>query len=167
MGDPADILVLDDPRDPAGFATPAGPAPASVAPVSAPIAGGTIGADVVDEDDDGDTSWKERTTRNGNGTHTYRLLHPVTITYRSRSGATRTETIAELTFRRVSGGDMRALDNVEGGQQAVGAFLFQRLAGILPQVYDRLDGEDIAAASNIVAGFFGASRGTGPKSSRR
>jgi hypothetical protein len=163
-----DILVLDDPRDVLA-GTPATPAPASATPASAPIGAGTAAgaADVVDEDDDGDTSWKERTTRNGNGTHTYRLLHPVTITYRSRSGATRTETIAELTFRRVSGGDMRALDTVEGGQQAVGAFLFQRLAGILPPVYDRLDGEDIAAASNIVAGFFGASRGTGPKSSRR
>lgn len=85
----------------------------------------------------------------------------MTVTYRGPKGD-RTETIDRLTFRRVTGADMRALGRFGNDQIAAGIALFCRLSGIPDAVYDKLDGEDVTAAAEIVAGFTGPRRRTGP-----
>jgi hypothetical protein len=90
------------------------------------------------------------------------LLHPVTLRIR-RGGEVHEESYPALTFRRLNGADLRAVDNAgkKGGEVALA-----RSAGI-PQLkfdalYDRMDAADILDAAEVLVFFSGA----GPKTGR-
>jgi hypothetical protein len=72
------------------------------------------------------------------------------------------ETLAKLTFTRLNGRKMRAIDNAKGEIGKTLA-LIAASAGIPPSSTDLLDGEDITAAGEILADFLGQSPPTGGK----
>lgn len=80
----------------------------------------------------------------------YKLKHPKTV-----DG----EALATLELRRPCGRDMRAVGKVPGDTEK-SLLLLQNLAGLTPDQVDALDGEDINAVSEIIAGFFGVHRPT-------
>ncbi|MEP9350567.1 phage tail assembly protein [Xanthobacter sp. KR7-225] len=115
---------------------------------------------VVDEEQDLVGGLPARAVRNGDGTVTLPLRFPVALTVRSSTGATRTESYAELTFHRLTGADIRALQSASKESQP--ALLLARSSrtreAVMNAVFDRMDAADIADASKVVESFFGAGR---------
>lgn len=119
---------------------------------------------IVNEDDTLD-ELPESAVRNADGTITLTLFEPIDVIYRSSHNGERKETYSALTFGRLNGADIRALQAAAPAAQ--GAVLLARSAkvreGIMNALWDRMDGSDIAAAQEIVKLFFE----TGPKTRRR
>lgn len=92
-----------------------------------------------------------KVSKNGDGTVTLTLAHPVSLLLR-KGNEEKTETVSTLKFRRVTGGDIRALGNIKKEGDMI-ADLFCRLTGIAPVVFDRLDAEDIAEGAEIIEDF--------------
>lgn len=99
---------------------------------------------------------------NQDGTKTLQLNHPVTVKFKGQNGDEREEKITSLTFRRCTGGDMRAIAQVKN-EIEMSAVLFTRLCNIRMDVYDRLDAEDITRGAEIMEGFLPKSPKTGTK----
>lgn len=74
--------------------------------------------------------------------------------------------ISEVTFRRPTGKDFRAIGNITKLEDtAVLATLVQNLGGLTAAEFDALDGADVVQLIGIAAGFFGAgSTGTPSRS---
>lgn len=132
-------------------------------PAAPPLRGVVIDEDpglVVDEEQDLVGGLPARAVRNADGTVTLPLRYPVALTVRSSAGATRTETYAELTFHRLTGADIRALQSASKESQP--ALLLARSSrtreAVMSAVFDRMDAADIADASLVVESFFGAGR---------
>lgn len=95
---------------------------------------------------------QKRLIDNGDGTWTLPLAYPIDRTLRDSSGQERVETVESLTFRRVKGGDIRALANItkQGDQFAT---LFVRLANITMPDFDKLDAADLMEVESLVEDF--------------
>lgn len=88
----------------------------------------------------------------------YTLKHPVQLL--GADGAV-LDTVTELKFSRLKGSAARqALNARDKGTGDFTAALICASAGIPPSTFDRMDAEDIFAAMEIAAGFFGVSLGT-------
>ena len=83
-----------------------------------------------------------------------RLKYPVEL---KRADGSVAETITELQFYRLKGGDTRRVLNMrdKGAGEMVAAMVCAS-ARIPPSTFDLLDAEDITAAGEIAEGFFGA-----------
>ncbi len=98
------------------------------------------------------------------GSVIYALRHPRVLKFRrSSEGTVREEPIDTLHFHRLTGADMRAVAAVKSEQMSVVAIakstrINEAKMGL---IFDRLDGEDAAAAGEIVGSFLGPGRKTG------
>lgn len=94
----------------------------------------------------------KRLIENPDGTYTLPLLYPIKSTVRGSDGQEREEEKTELTFRRLKGGDIRALGNVskQGDQFAT---VIVRLAGITMHEFDKLDAKDLMEVEGLVEDF--------------
>jgi hypothetical protein len=101
------------------------------------------------------------------GTKTITLKEPIVV--RSKTNGAVVSTIAELTLRPPSAGDMAdALDAAEGDNKRQGtimSFLAARCAGITFADFKALSWHDGAAILAEVADFLSDGQGTGPTSS--
>lgn len=131
-----------------------------------PVDRPTLDPSVVDEDGDVAGGLPVRAIRNGNGTVTLPLRFPVPISIRSASGEVRAEKYEQLTFHRLNGADMRAVQATS--KETAPVVMFARSTRtkmpIMSVLYDKMDGADIADASTIVESFFGSGRTTGRSS---
>jgi Phage tail assembly chaperone proteins, E, or 41 or 14 len=98
-------------------------------------------------------------SQNDDGTLTYRLRFPVSVKYRQGSQE-RQENITELTFRRVTGADLRAIGKFKDDMDIM-TTLFTRLSNTNPVIFDQLDAEDIERATKAISDFFPGVRKTG------
>lgn len=90
---------------------------------------------------------------------TYTLKYPVEL--KNSSGEV-LETITELQMSRFNGKAMREIGNAkQRGEGEVMAVMICKSAGIPPSTFDQLDGEDVADAGLIAAGFIGGGPQTG------
>lgn len=96
----------------------------------------------------------EKIRDNGNGTKTLTLDYPVTLKTKVQGGPVKEERITELTFRRMTGGDVRALANIRQNEGEAMALIFKRLCGITDIVFDQIDAADLAEGGKIVEDFF-------------
>lgn len=115
---------------------------------------------VVNEDADLAGGLPKRAVTNEDGSITLPLRFPVTLTIRSSSAGTRTETYADLTFHRLLGGDIRAIQSAS--KETQGAVMLARSARIREPImnvlFDKLDAADIADSGQIVGTFLGNGR---------
>lgn len=115
---------------------------------------------VANEDADLNGGLPRRAVTNEDGSITLPLRQPVTMTIRSNSSGTRTETFDQLTFHRLRGSDIRTIQAASKDRQ--GEVILARSARISEPVmnvlYDRLDAADIADGAQIVAAFLGSGR---------
>lgn len=93
------------------------------------------------------------------------LLHKAEVTYRKASkGEVHREVYRELTFRRLTGADMRAIMSAGKGAEPV-IVAMARSAGIhmpiMQLLYDAMDGADVSAAAQVVSYFLGNGPTTG------
>lgn len=70
------------------------------------------------------------------------------------------EEVSELTFRRLTMGDLIRLDSAKGEMAKV-AKLIELCAAIPPSSVAKIDAEDIAAISEVVGSFLPSSLPTG------
>lgn len=119
------------------------------------------GAVVIDEDANGG-ELPAHAVRQPDGSVLLPLRHPVTMRWRSQAG-TREEVFSELRMRRLTGADMRAIQSTS--EDAAPIVAIGKSAGIelgrMAPLYDRMDGADVSAASQVVGYFLGSGRKTG------
>lgn len=92
------------------------------------------------------------------------LRHPVVLKYKSTgSGEVREEKFAELVFHRLTGADMNAISNT--GEARRSSMAFARSARMAPAkmnlLFDRMDGADVRAGSEVLSFFLGNGGTTG------
>lgn len=115
---------------------------------------------VVDENADIAGGLPARAVTNPDGSITLPLRHPVTLQIKSSTGGVRSETYAKLTFNRLVGGDIRAIQSAS--KESQGAVLLARSArireAVMAVIFDRMDAADIVDAGKIVDTFLGGGR---------
>ena len=93
---------------------------------------------------------------NDNGTITLTLAKKVTLKTKNENGGVSERIFSELTFRRFTGGDLRAVRNLSG--HAMTVEMFSRSTGVrnaLMQVlYDAMLDFDITNAGEVIEYFF-------------
>lgn len=143
-----------------------------VVDLDAAEAGGTVapagtegnagGADVVDLSEGEDVPRLPKQARTlPDGRVSLPLAKPVTLSFR-RGADVRAETFDALTFRRLTGADMRAV-MAAGNEAAIVAM--QRSSDLsvvkFNAVFDRMDAADVSAASEVVGFLVTGGRTTG------
>lgn len=121
-------------------------------------------ADVVDEQSDPAEALPKGARKNADGTVTLTLRYPKELTIKSDRGV-RTEKKTELTFHRLNGGDIRAIQAASRESQ-VDVMLARstKLKQVVVRaLFDKMDASDCADAIKVVEGFFG---GSGPTTGR-
>lgn len=93
-----------------------------------------------------------------------RLLYARTLTYRTgQDGPVRSEQYETLTFRRLTGADLRAMQAADADSRGIVAIA--RSTGIreavMRRLFDAMDAADAQAAGEVVAGFLTTGRRTG------
>ncbi len=114
--------------------------------------------DPVAEDGEGAAS-EHKIAKNPDGTVTLTLRHPFKVRYR-RGDKEREETFTELKFRRPSGGDFIAIDNIKAGDVRTAAELICRLIGQPLAIFEKIDAYDLTGCGEILESFFPPSRRT-------
>jgi hypothetical protein len=102
--------------------------------------------------------------RQDDGSVIYTLRHRCVLKYRRPSdGVVREEPITALHLHRLTGADMRAIAAAKDDATVVVAIA--RSARMnearMALIFDRMDGEDAAAAGEVVSGSLGTGRTTG------
>jgi hypothetical protein len=101
----------------------------------------------------------EYLTRHDDGTATLRLEYPVTLRYKAQGGQERTELLDELTYRRATGREVRAIGpTVQSAPLQAGLTLTALLTGKPDAIIDKLDGTDAMRAAGVAIGFLSGSR---------
>lgn len=138
------------------------PAATAAASISTPLdlveeAGPSV---VVDEDADIAGGLPPRAVTNADGSITLPLRHPVTLQIKSATGGVRSETYDKLTFNRLVGGDIRAIQSAS--KESQGAVVLARSArireAVMAVLFDKMDAADIVDAGKIVDTFLGGGR---------
>lgn len=88
----------------------------------------------------------------------YTLKHPIAYKLGEKSG-----TIETLEVRRLNGGDMRFIDELEGKPMALTLKLIDRTCSsdVAIDLADKLDVEDVQALGEYLGGMLNASLPTG------
>lgn len=99
---------------------------------------------------------------NPDGTRTLPLKTPVTFKFKSRADqSVKEKTIKELRFRRLSGGDLMAIDTLKDNPTAQTYDVFRRFTGEGNAVFDRLDQDDVMNVQDLIDDFFPKPRKAG------
>lgn len=118
---------------------------------------------VVDEDAGEGGTLPKRATRNEDGSVTLKLISDIPIITK-KDGVASSTTYESLTFHRLRGADVRAINSAAKADQP--HVLLARSARIremvMGRIFDLMDAEDIVAATQIVEGFFGSGPKTRP-----
>ena len=93
---------------------------------------------------------------NENGTITLTLAHKVTLKTKNQNGQISEQIFGELTFRRFTGGDLRAIRNLSGHAMTVEMFARSTgvRTGIMQVLYDNMLDFDITNAGEVMEYFF-------------
>ena len=137
-------------------------APSDLPDLDAAEAGTAPASDLVDLDaaEAGDTL-PPQAKRQEDGSILFTLRHPVTIRYR-KGGSERSEEIATLHMRRLSGKDMRGV--TQSGASAAIAAAAASAGWSGPKfdlLFDRMDADDATAALEVAAHFISSGRRIG------
>jgi hypothetical protein len=102
---------------------------------------------------------------NDDKTVTLKLQEPVELHWRKPGASEATvDRFEDLTFRRLKGADMIAVQEAAPGMKAM--IMFARSSGIsvgkFKPIFERMDAADIASASEVIAYFLSNGRTTGP-----
>lgn len=108
--------------------------------------------------------YKNRVTENPDGTKTYKLLFPFTQRFRKPGGTEYEKTIDSITFRRMNGGDLKAIASFTN-EEIRGIRLFQRLGGISDTVFEKIDQIDLECAFEVMGSFLSPTLKTGKTAS--
>lgn len=92
-------------------------------------------------------------------TRTLKLKHPFTKTFR-QGNEEKTETVEELEFRRLTAGDLRAVTACKG-ELEMALKLTARSCSLTDSEFDKLDLEDMQAATELISDFLPQSLKTG------
>jgi hypothetical protein len=127
-----------------------------------PGEGAVDGAVTIEENDE--NPLPRRAARNDDGTVTLPLLYPVTLEWKKQGAATSTkDSYDSLTMRRLTGKDMMTMG--AAARDKVASIGIALSAGIKPHifqhVFERMDGADIKAASDVLNHFLGSGQPTG------
>lgn len=120
---------------------------------------------LLSEGGDGeDEPLPRRARENEDGTVTLTLRFPVDIIFRAtKNGGTRTETVEELTFHKMTGADMRVVASAP--KDAMIDAGLARCTRINPArmklLVDRMDARDFTAATTVMNRFLGGGTTTG------
>lgn len=126
-----------------------------------PLASAVIAEDgasdaVVVEDAELGADLPARAIRNEDGSITLPFRFPVSVTIKSAQHGTRSERYEKLTFHRLTGADLRAVDAASAASK--GVVMLARSARIreslMGGLFDRMDGADIVDATACVGSFF-------------
>lgn len=99
---------------------------------------------------------------NADGTRTLPLKIPVSFKFKSRTDQSiKEKTIRELHFRRLSGGDLMAIDGLKDNPTAQSYDVFRRFTGEGNAVFDRLDQDDVMNVQDLIDDFFPKPRKAG------
>lgn len=117
---------------------------------------------VVDEDADLAGGLPARAVTNADGSITLPLRHPVTLQIKSSTSGVRSDTFAKLTFGRLTGGDIRAIQSASKESQPVVMFARSTRTrdAVMAVLFDKLDAADIVDGSKIIDVFLGGGRKT-------
>jgi len=91
----------------------------------------------------------------------YELIHPIEQIFSGAHGATRTETIATVTFRRPTGKDMLLLDEYQDKPMRLTLEMIAALSDLTTAQVHKLDAADIGPLGDIDMGFVTAGPATG------
>ncbi|GAB0119482.1 phage tail assembly protein [Acidisoma sp. 7E03] len=90
------------------------------------------------------------------------LRHPRTLKFREGAGPVREEHYEQLTFRRLTGADMRIIMNASKNSSTIA---IARSIGMRPLLFDRLhdmmDGSDVTACAQVISYFLDSGKPTG------
>ena len=92
------------------------------------------------------------------------LAYPFTLRWKNRAGdVTKTDSYPDLTMRRLTGADMRAIESASKGHYVTtGLAKSCRMdQARFNALYDRMDAVDTNAAAEVLGFFMGVGRGTG------
>ena len=85
--------------------------------------------------------WSEE---DADGVRTYALKRPVQLSFRAPDGGERTERVQLVRMRRANGGDLRALEKIEGKSGVNPLYwAITRLTGLEEAALDKFDTEDL------------------------
>lgn len=90
---------------------------------------------------------------------TYPLKYPVTVTL-TQGGQSREETISQLSFRRLTVADLKAVASFTNDTER-GLQLLRRSTELSETAFDKIDLEDLGNAQEFIGDFFPKSPVTG------
>jgi hypothetical protein len=112
---------------------------------------------IVEDDEDGakKAELPARATLNANGTVTLKLVRPITLTI-SKGGKERQEVCAELTFRELTGADLRVVAQ-ERDEMKRTILTLARATGMssprMNVLFDRMAQRDVGGATAVISYF--------------
>lgn len=113
------------------------------------------GAVVVEDEEPGKKGLPARATLNADGTVTLQLVKPVVLTI-SKGGQERSETFSELTFRELTGADLRVVAQEKDDMRRT-IMTLARATGttsvVMNVLFDRMAQRDVAGATEVI-GYF-------------
>ena len=142
---------------------PAGRRAVDVEIIADEVAAPEARADVDTLVEDGAPELPQRATRMADGSIRLAFRETVTLRYRTSADApVKEEPYTELRFHRLKGEDMRAIQAASPESRSVVAIARSARVreGLMHRLFDRMDGEDVTAAGEVVAHFLGSGRRT-------
>ena len=113
------------------------------------------GAVVVEDEEPGKKGLPARAVLNADGTVTLQLVKPVVLTI-SKGGQERSETFAELTFRELTGADLRVVAQEKDDMRRT-IMTLARATGtssvVMNVLFDRMAQRDVAGATEVISYF--------------
>lgn len=97
---------------------------------------------------------QSNTTTNEDGSVNLKLAYPLRLTFSGGPQGEREEETSVLTFRRLNGGDLMAIDRCKKDQEMAQArMLFMRSTGLAQAAFDKLDAFDVGEGLKVIEGF--------------
>jgi len=128
--------------------------------------GDPAAATIINEDGDAGPGLPAEAKVNEDGSVTLTLKYPKQLTIRSGTGKVREETYVSLTFHRMTGADMNAIQATSSASATWLAFarLTRTKEAIMRHLFEIMDGYDIANGAAIIEYFLPSGRKTGKSS---
>lgn len=108
----------------------------------------------ADVDEDDDTILPAGCEKNEDGSVTVTLLYPKTVSVRS-NGAVKEERYERLTFHRMTGKDLNAIQSASAATSSIVTFtrLTRIPSRIMTVLFDKLDGKDVTRCGRVINTF--------------